>query len=419
TELQPGLLLDVELGLFSDRGFNREFFERDDLVHKDRESYGRLLWRRPTLAATLTGRWHARDFTSETVEAPEAGLWLGSVPVLVPGRAGGLAADLTSSSTSGWLARRLDDALPDEGYAAFRSTTDTRLGLAASVGDMRLSGHVGASLADYRQRDDGGEDLLRTALLAGVRANLQLHRSFAARGGPLELDGLRHVVDVDLGMDGRFLDSAGPDEVPWLDEREEARASSQARLRMRHRLQTHDGPALREVLDLEGSFAWYPDERGPWLQDLPWSLDWNLRGDPRPGGRWQVASEGWVDGRDGLRRLSASVGFVPVPRVQVGMGYRYLQDEAAAPLVQALWRFSERYELRVVESFNFREDSNFTRVLFRRSSPDHAWTFGLSLRDGDDVGFELDFVPSFGRLPDPGAQAFDSEVDLDPLGAFR
>lgn len=419
SELAPGLLLDAEVGLFSDRGFNREFFERDDLVHKDRESYGRLLWRRPTLAATLTGRWHARDFVTETVEAPEAGLWVGSVPLLLPARGGGLGVDLASSSTSGWLARRLDDAQPGTGYAAWRSTTDTRLGLAASVGDLRLSGHLGASLADYRQRDDGGEDLLRSALLAGVRANLQLHRTFGARGGPFELDGLRHVVDVDVGMDGRFLDSADPGEVPWFDEREEARASSQALLRMRHRLQTHDGRALREVLDLEASLAWYPDDRGPWLQDVPWSLDWNLRGDPRPGGRWQVASEGWVDGQDGLRRLTAALGFVPVPRVQVGMGYRYLQDEAAAPVVQASWRFSERYELRMVESYDFREDSNFTRVLFRRSSADHAWTFGVSLRDGDDVGFELDFVPSFGRPAAPGAEAFDREVDLDPLGAFR
>lgn len=420
TQLGPGLLLDVESSVFSDRGFNREFFERDDLVHKDRESYARLLWRQPSVAATLTGRWHARDFVTETVELPQAGLWVGSVPLLVPGRAGGLGVDLSSSTTSGWLGRRVDEALPEAGYEAWRTTTDTRAWLSASVGDVRLSGHLGASAAMYEARSDGGEDLVRSALLAGLQASLQFHRCWARQGGLFELDGLRHVVDVDLSASGRLEDSAEPDEVPWFDEREEVREASQLAVRMRHRFQSRaPGGALRDLLDLESRFAWYPDDQGPWLQDMPWSLDWNARGQPRPGGRWELSSEGWVRGDHGLRRLTAAVAFLPAPRVDVTLGYRYLQGEAAAPVLQAGWRFSERYEARLVQSYNFREASNFSRLLFRRFSADHVWTFGVSLRDDDDVGFELDFRPSFGSPSTAEGGAFDSEVDLDPLGAMR
>jgi hypothetical protein len=421
TMLARDLILDAEYSTFSDRHFNREFFEREDLTHKDYESYVRLLYRRPAWAATLTGKWHERDFVTETLEAPEAGLWGGSLPILVPGRSGGLGVDLTSVSQAGWLLKRYDDALNTDGYEAWRVGTDTRLNLGADVGDVRLSGYAGASVVDYRDRTDGGEDLTRTALLAGLRANLQLHRAFAARGGPLGLDGLRHIVDVDVGVLGRFFDSADPSEVPAFDELEEQRQSSSAVLRARNRLQTRSpgGQAPRDIVDLETTFAWYVDDKAPYLQDTPWSFDWSMRGEPAANRRWMIGSEGWVDGDDGLQTLTAAVGFIPTERVEVALAYRYLKDESAAPLVQAAWRFSERYEVRVTESFNFRDEDNLFRLLFRRFSDDHVWTFGVSLRDADDVGFELDFRPAIGGATGAPPSAFESEVDLDPLGVFR
>ena len=53
--------------------------------------------------------------------------------------------------------------------------------------------------------------------------------------------------------------------------------------------------------------------------------------------------------------------------------------------------------MNVLESYDFRQESNRVRILFNRWSPDHVWSFGVSIRDdGEDVGFDLTFHPSIG-----------------------
>ena len=210
---------DLEFADFSDRGFDIEYFERDALEHKDRESYARLYWKpkRPGMVVgTLTGKWHQRDFVTETTMAPEAALWVLGAPLFTPTHRGGLSLDITSHTSAGYLERRFDEALFASDYAAWRLRSDTRLNAALNVGDVRFSGFVGGVADAYRERTDGRPDLTRTALLAGARSNVQYWRTFAAEGGPLELDGLRHVIDIDLEAFGRFLESHDRDDVPVL-----------------------------------------------------------------------------------------------------------------------------------------------------------------------------------------------------------
>jgi hypothetical protein len=283
--------------------------------------------------------------------------------------------DLTSVSQAGYLGRRFDEAdLVDRPYDALRVDTDTRIEAGMDVGDVRLSSWTGVSIDSYQQRTDGGEDLTRTALVAGVRANVQAHRVFGAHGGPFELDGLRHIMDVDLEASGRFLDSADPAEVPYFDQREQEEQRSELAIRWRNRLQTRrpKGGALRNVADLETTFHWYADDVAPYLQRTPWGFTWSFMGEPLESRRLYVASEGDVDAFLGVISATASVGYRPDPKWDFVIAYRYLQDEAAAPLFQASWRWSEKYSLRVTESYNFRNDDNELKVLFRRHSNDHV-----------------------------------------------
>src|SRR4029453_8652580 len=104
-----------------------------------------------------------------------------------------------------------------DGYESTRADVTERLYAPFNVGDLRVSPFVGARWTRYYERTDGGDDVSRGAMEAGVHGNLQFHRDFGPYGGPWALDGLRHVIDVDGGVYSRFLDVYDPADVPYFD----------------------------------------------------------------------------------------------------------------------------------------------------------------------------------------------------------
>jgi hypothetical protein len=395
---------------------NFEYFERDHLEHKDRETYARLHWSPGLAALTLTAKPHVRDFVTETEELPQAGLWVASLPILASSVAGGPALDLSTVTRAGYLKRRFDEDLATDSYGAWRVTTETLANLAFSLGDMRVSSWAGLSGAGYLDRDDGGEDLARTALLAGARANLQFHRTFAARGGPFELDGLRHVVDADLGFAGRFLDTADPSKVPFFDLEDAEEERSVAQLALTNRLQTRDRGGVRTLVDLETALRIFPDEIGPDGRDTPGEVDIHLRGEPAAG--WFVGGDGDFDFHLGnFEHAGFGVGVIPAAGLSVAAGARFVKGESFAPGFDLSWRWSEKYGLRWFQAYEFGEGENITRLLLRRYSPDHVILFGISLR-GDDVDFEFSINPAIGGVPEGSDRGFRDQPDLDPWGAF-
>ena len=92
--------------------------------------------------------------------------------------------------------------------------------------------------------------------------------------------------------------------------------------------------------------------------------------------------------------------------------------ESVAPLIDVAWRWSEKYGVRLVESYDFRQAQNRLRVTFRRYSPDHVWVFGVNQRGGEAPEFQISFEPTLGG-PRPGdLSSFNDEPSLDPWGAF-
>jgi hypothetical protein len=408
--------LDTEFAQFSDAGVNREYFEREDLEHKDYETYGRLLWTPGNAAFTLVGKAHVRDFVTETTEEPQASAWIASVPIVEPAHRGGLAFDVTSVSKAGRMARRFADGVLQSDYEAVRLATATLVHGAVDVADVRLTGWAGPSAAWYGERTDGGPDVTRAALLAGVRANLQMWRVYPAQGGPFRLDGLRHVVDWDLLYGGRYFDTRDVDEVPFFDRVEQDEVSAGI-LRVRNRLQTHDrGGAIRPVLDLEVAGKWFPDGRNAYGVETPAEIDFVLRSNPRPD--VYVGGEGTFDVGDGRFRDGwLGVGTRPADNLAFFTGIRWVQDAYFAPVLDLWWRWSEKYGLRFYESYDFRGDENTMRLVFRRYSLDHVLEFGFTAVDADDVSLELSVAPAIGGRP-PDWSGLREQPDLDPWRAF-
>ncbi|MDJ0523676.1 MAG: hypothetical protein QNJ90_16520 [Planctomycetota bacterium] len=428
TWLRPDLYLDVEFNTFSDRGFNNEFFERDDLHHKDRESYARLRYAPASpgnVVGTLDLKWQQRPWVTETAELPQAGVWITPAPLLVPQRRGGLSVDITSVAKAGYLGRRFDEDTAFVDYEAWRLHTDTRLNAAANVGDVRLSAYVGGAGTVYEERTDGLDDLTRTALLAGVRANLQLHKTSGMQGGLFELDGLRHIIDIDAELAGRFWDSHGPGDVPFFDAFDAERERSAAILRLRNRWQTRRrGPAgayagMRTVGDLELALKGYLDEKGPYGLESPGAFEVTFFGQPRE--HLDVSGELTVDFDDGVQTASFGSGIRTTVRdrpFRIFGGVRYVRERSTSLSLDASWRFSEKYGLRFLEVIDFEDGEDLSRVLFRRYSDDHVIVFGLSVRNGEDLNLEFSIEPAIGGVSTEGPQAFKDEPDPDPWGTF-
>ncbi len=416
TYLSDHWSVDAEFHDFADEGVNLQFFENDQLTHKDYESYVRPRAEYGTFVGTLMGKWHQRDFVTETTQLPQLQLAFTSIPLRTGG--GGPSIDVSSWNRAGYLERRFAVGDPSQDYAAARLQTDTRLNVAFDAGDVRISTFGGLYAANYFERTDDAPDLTRAAFTGGARANLQLHKLYPARGGIFQLNRLRHVIDLDLEAVGIYFAEDNLAEVPYFDLTDDLEERSTGILRIRNRLQTRgrDG-GTRDVIDLELSGLYYVDDVGPYGIRVPGEIDYVLRGQPRE--NWLIAGEGrWDVGDSELYRGSFGIGAVPNERLAVFTGIRYLRDEALAPLIDVGWRFSEKYGIRVRDIYDFRAQENNLRLVLGRYSADHAIFFGVT-QIGTDYGFKLDVTPTFGASSASGLYRFTDLPDPDPWGNAR
>jgi hypothetical protein len=274
-----------------------------------------------------------------------------------------------------------------------------------SVGDLRVSPFVGGAFTGYYDRTDGGEDLTRAALEAGVRANLQFHRDFEVLGGPWALDGLRHVIDADLEAYGRFLDSTDADEAPFFDRVEPEEDRTEVALDLRSRWETRRAYGKRRqnvpVADVRVRAAWWPDGIGPYGRRGPGEVQaWGV-GEVSPRRVW-VAGGARVTLEDpALERGVFGVLAEPTDDLWVAAGVSQVRDEVLAPWVDAYWRWSPKWAARLGVLYDLEDaDVRTYRLTFLRFSADHVFQFGLTVSDaGEDVGLFVDFLPAVDGEP--------------------
>ncbi len=421
NQLTKKLQFDLEFNAFSDRGVNLEYFQADAQQHKDRESYGRLRWQEDFLVATATGKWHQRPFKTETTQLPQVAVWTTAIPILTARRKGGLGVDFMTRTQLGRLERRHDDLELDLGiqdYGANRFESLSTINLGFDAGDARFSAFGGLDAATYWAPSGTASSVDRTALVAGANVNLQLHRTFPVQGGFFQLQRLRHVIDLDAGFAGRYLDDTPFEEAPRFDWTDVERDRSQGRFRVRNRLQTRRrGGGIRDVLDLWITYEHYVDDKAPWLQRSPGAVEVYLRGEPRPG--FYVAGEGdWNLAFEDFDQAFLGAGVRHDPDLDASLGVTYVRNEAIGPVADVSWRFSEKYGVRIRQAYDFDRGENRTRVVFGRYSVDHAFIFGVSAR-GDDVAFQFNFLTTLGPAGVLEGRSFNDEPNPNPWGLFQ
>jgi hypothetical protein len=403
----PAWRFDTEANVFTDRGVQREYFESDARTHKDRDTNARVRWKQGGASATATAGVHARNWMTESYGQPEVALWNESVPL--PSPPGGPWFDLSSEVRTGAMIRRFDQAVAEDGYEAWRTDVTERVYAPFNVGDVRVSPFVGGHWTLYENRDDGGDDLDRGALEAGVRANVQFWKDFGGWGGPWSLDGLRHVVDLDVGGYGRFLDDTDPDDAPFFDridgeqDRTEVFAEVRSRVLTRRPVVRPTGRVREDVtlFDARLRVSYWPDGVGPYGRTGPGEAEGWFSAEIAPRTAWIEGS--FLTDFDGpdLRRASIGVQWNPNERFGLAAGLRNVKDALFGPWVDVYWQWNEKWGARLsaVEDFERRGDGG-VRITLLRFSPDHLFEAGPILRDhGRDVGFYFNVSPSIGGRP--------------------
>ena len=423
-EATPSLRVDAEVNAFSDRGFNSEFFEADSRNHKDRETYARLRWLEGGSAAALTMGAHLRDFKTETLEQPGVSLWSESMPLGETSGPVHLAFDLSSAASIARLSRRFDETLPDEAYEALRADVTERVYAPFDVGDIRVSPFLGGRWTGYFDRSDGGDDVSRAALEIGVRANLQLHRDFAVAGGSWRLDGLRHVIDLDVGAYAREFDSVDPADVPFFDRVDLEENRSEVFVEVRNRLETRrvvggdrrgDGGERRNatLADLRIRGSLWPGSVGPYGRRGPGEVSMWGMAEIAPDSAWLRGET--VIGLEGttFRHSSIGVQWSPEDSISAALGVRHVQDEVLAPWFEVYGKWNEKWGARLngIRDFDSGVRGSY-RLSLLRFSDDHLFEFGVSFRDGGEgVGVFVSFHPSIGG--EPLSSPFDPRETID------
>jgi len=323
----------------------------------------------------------------------------------------GPGADRSSVVSGGRLVRWTDKALGTRPLEAERLVLTERLYAPFSAGDVRISPFVGGVGTAYFDRSDGGDDVVRGALEAGVRANLELHRDFAAYGGPWALDGLRHTIDLDAGFYARFADTGNPGDVPALDVVETERDRTEAFLEARTRTETRrvvTGPggkaSVREnatLFDASVRVSLWPESVGPYGKTGPGEVQAWVRAEVLPRKMWVRADSVSSLERSAFEHSSVGVEYTPNEDLDLSAGIRHVHAEDLAPWFDGYWRWNEKWGVRLEALKDFeRARADSLRLVLLRFSPDHIFDFGITVRHGgNDLGVVFDVLPAIGGDP--------------------
>ncbi len=240
ARLTSSTMIDAEWSSASDEGFVDEFFRVEARTVKRPENFFSL---RQELGESVVGSLRFdgsyEDFEDQIERAPELALRVIDTSLGIGFRADAdmIFSDLElvpgeSSLTTAEEARRLD----------VRSDFSRPI-----IGGRWLNviPSAGVRWTQWTSSNLVEED--RTILSAGIEAATRFSRVFQLRNRPLDIDGLRHVVDLRADYSGLFDSSLDSASIPFsFDDVEGLGNMEVVTLSMGHRLQTRESRSDRE-----------------------------------------------------------------------------------------------------------------------------------------------------------------------------
>jgi hypothetical protein len=389
--------LDLELALFSDRGYYPTFFESEDKGEKPPENL--LYLKRAFFNSYLTALYTTRFNDWETVREyrPEIRFDLLTEPLF---DIGGRPVYLSTTARVSENRLLVDEALDIAARATARADLDTVLEHPVALGPFTVTPFAGLRTTFYERDLAAGRDRTRVGFQHGATLTTQVWRTFDVAGGLFDLDGLRHVAYPEITFRNVTGVTVDPSELIPFDDVDAYDNLQVVEMRLRNLLQTvrarPGGPTVENFVDLELETAWFPNA-GRDHGGEPWG---NLVADliVRFSDAFQVAVDleyDWYGQR--FEIFNAAAGYLPSREFQSYLGFRHFAETFDAVFVQANWRLAEKWMVTAELSYDFNDGRGLdNRLIFTRFGHDWVLQLGLRADTGEnDYGISLSFEPRF------------------------
>mgnify|MGYP001809837255 CR=1 FL=1 len=268
-ELSKDWDIRAEAHYYSDRDFQKEYFEREYREEKEPETSIDLRQLKDHHVLEFVAMKRANDWQTQEEYLPEARL---NIPGYAIGNTGFF---VTSENRVGLINKRFDTADDEAGTIEnaidrvkhgddygnfFRASTDTRVSYPIRIAkSVTVTPYVGGLATLYEEAYDDqtleDEGNVRAAGLYGVAASTALYNKFRLRGNEW-----RHVVEPTIAFDAKEDPTIDPKALYDVDELDEFHEEHLVSLKLHQKFQTKRNGAIIDVLDLDFAANYLPEE---------------------------------------------------------------------------------------------------------------------------------------------------------------
>ena len=417
-KFDSSLQLDLELNLFSDRGYYPTYFEDEFKGIKPPENIAFLkkTFFNSQISALASGRFN--HWLTRTEHLPELRYDLVTEPLFdIADRPLYLTTTVRASNSR----IEYDADLSLRNRSTMRFDADTLVEYAFPLGPLKIRPFAGIR-ASWFQRDLlSHDDEHRLGFTHGVTIATQAWKVFDSDGGLFNLSGLRHVIIPELTFRNTVGVRVSPNELIPFDDIEAYDNEQTFGLRVRNLFQTirdrDEGPMVDTFVDLEIEQLFYPNADRDHGSE-PWgNLDVDLL--VRFSDNFQFLTDFELNyyGR-GFEVANAAFGYTPGDDLQVYSGYRHFDGSYDAVFVQANYRLDEKWMFTAEGAYDFQEDRGLDhRFILSHIGPEWVFQVGVNADLGEnDFGILFSFEPRWLFNPVLRPSALRAEPRLYYLG---
>lgn len=435
---------DAELSFLSDRGFLREFYEREFKEGKDQETdlYFRKLEDNESLTFLLKKQIHRFDTGLEAL--PQLSYHKISQPLWED------KLNFTSQSELGYLDFHLDDELDVRDPVRFRRlqrTTGNSLRLDSNntlarpfqLWTWKLKPFVGGRMTAYSksleaQGPNDGPPVGRLAASLGLDASTSFWRIYSLESKLLHIHKLRHVITPELRWEAGPVVTENPGDLLQYEPADGLDKYNSLIFGIRNRLQTRRGPTSQQKtvdlldLDLEVHLLPSPEDSEEFVTRTVGNAEGFLIPEKdsflQPDFRSQITDRiALVSERNEFNLdkftfdvLTFGVNFQNSPQWSYFLGYRFLRDIMSSVVFNTSLLLKEKWGVNFGESFGlkaqdptgrtFSQNLETSLAFFRHA---HDWTGIMTLRfdvvNRNNV-VKFDVIPRDFKKPTGRRQSF-------------